>query len=325
MSEQKIKIKGGVKKSIISQKIYRKDDKTPQNKKKKAKYRIIWIIIILSATFLLTRFFGYKIEKIKFPFIELSKEKGEYTDMKKNDEKQRIEIKGNVTDSTINQIIIKGSEAKEILGDIKKQFSELDQRMQNFKEINQIVLNRELKEISKYYPSGYKQEGFMLGPTDMSKKLKKIFIFMNRNFGKQITGKQFKQIDRNIVKILEDEPYFAYGWFYRGMLYAFIKRDEKLGDEFYRISQKFFKIADYQLNLLINKYPGNPFLILYNAMNLSFLAKGKESILFLREALKIDPDIFKKHHLLGIISFWKHIDQSFVQEWESGFKLYYDK
>ena len=73
---------------------------------------------------------------------------------------------------------------------------------------------------------------------------------------------------------------------------------------------------------MITKYPENPFTLLYYGMNLTFLLKGKESVSSLKEALKIDPNIFKKHQLLGIISYWKHIDQDFAQEWESAFKLY---
>jgi len=106
------------------------------------------------------------------------------------------------------------------------------------------------------------------------------------------------------------------------MLFSFLKADKDLEDNFFRIGQKFFIEADKQFNLLLNEYPEDPFLLLYKGMTLTHLSKGEESITYLRKALQIDPEIFTKHKLLGVISIWKHIDPNFVDEWEVAFNKY---
>lgn len=209
-------------------------------------------------------------------------------------------------------------------GEMREVVKEIIPKFESSETLQKLFLSREVQETSKYYPSGYKLEGSILGPTDISRKLKIVFRFMNDNFSEEITGKQFKEINKVLEEVTQVNPLLPYVWFYRGMLFSFVKADKELGDNFFRIGQKYFIEADKRFDLLLNKYPEDPFLLLYKGMTLTHLSNGKESIIYLRKALQIDPGIFKKHRLLGIISIWKHIDQSFVDEWEAAFVKYWE-
>lgn len=208
--------------------------------------------------------------------------------------------------------------------EVKQVTREIVPRIEEDRVFLKSFLNREVHETAKYYPSGYKREGPILGPTDISKKLKIVFKFINDNFSKKITGKQFKEMNKLLEEVIEANPLFPYAWFYRGMLFSFIEADKELENDSFRIGQMCFKEAHERFGLLLNKYPEEPFLVLYKGMTLTHLSKGGESILYLRKALQIDPEIFKKHKLLGIISFWEHIEQNLVDEWELAFNKYWE-
>jgi len=244
----------------------------------------------------------------------------------KNGNDQDIEVRGSVVDSYIIQI--RDSESVEfgkIISAIERKNRKLDSLAQELKETKTFLLNKELERISKYFPSGYKKETYTLGPSEFSEKLKRVFVFSNRNFGKQITGKQLKEIDSILTEILETEPLFGYGWFYRGLNFTFLRNNKPYGEKFKNIAHTQFNRADNLFSLLLDKYPENPYLLLYKGMNLTHLNRGRESVLYLNEALRIEPIIFSKHRLLGIICYWKHIKPEYSEVWESAFKKYWEK
>ncbi len=216
-------------------------------------------------------------------------------------------------------IKIQESQHKEMLETIMEIAKNIDKEG----VLKESFLSREIKETVKYYPSGYKHEDIFLGPTDISKKLKIVFTFLHSNFSKRISGKQFKEINGVLDSVIQEEQLLPYTWFYKGMLFSYIK-DKELEDGFHKVGIKCFKEADKRFTLLLNKYPKNPFLLLYKGMTLTHLSKGKESIIYLQKSLQIDAEIFKKHKLLGVISFWKHIDQNFADEWEVAFNKYWE-
>ena len=163
----------------------------------------------------------------------------------------------------------------------------ISSKIEDTRLVQKSIINREIQEASKYYPSGYKLEGFITGPTEISKKLKAVFTFMKENFTKEITGKQFKEINRLLEGIIQTNQLLPYTWFYRGMLFSFIRADEELGNDFYRIGQICFLEADKRFDLLIDRYPENPFLLLYKGMTLTHLSRGEESVTYLRKALQM--------------------------------------
>ncbi|GAG21290.1 unnamed protein product, partial [marine sediment metagenome] len=70
-------------------------------------------------------------------------------------------------------------------------------------------------------------------------------------------------------------------------------------------------------NVSLEKYPNDPFLLLYKGMNLAGLDRGEESVSCLKKALSLEPDIFQKKHALGVIACWKHIAPNYLQEWQA--------
>ncbi len=243
---------------------------------------------------------------------------------KKTEASQNIQIDGNVVSSNIIQIIGSNSEEmNEIFNDIIKSDNELQRRTIN---IEKKFYEQQLARISKFYPSGYKKESFMTGPTEISKKLKECFSFMKNNFDGKISVNQFKEINRRFEEILIDEPYLPYIWFYRGVLFSYAsasdKTDIKLREKFKEHAINYFIQANKLFDDLIVKNPDNPYIILFKGMTLTFLQKGKESILYLREVLRVKPQIFKEHNLLGMITFYRHIDNNFLNEWETAFNMY---
>jgi len=243
-----------------------------------------------------------------------------------HEKQQNIEIYGNLVDSHIIQIQdSNGVEFKKIISGIEEDNKKLESLVQRLTTTEKFLLKREFYRVSNYFPSGYKKETYTIGPTKQSERLKKVFIFINRNFTSQITGKQFKEIDSLLIDIISDEPLLSYAWFYRGLCYSFLRVNRLYSEKIAKIAESNFEKADNIFDLLIEENPEDPYLLLYKGMNLTHLNKGKESVIYLNEALRIEPDIFRKHRFLGIICYWKHIDPEYAKEWESAFKKYWEK
>ncbi|MFC1885003.1 hypothetical protein ACFL2O_09545, partial [Thermodesulfobacteriota bacterium] len=107
-----------------------------------------------------------------------------------NKKSQHIEIHGDVENSQIIQIQDSdGAEFQKIISDIEADNKKLEAIVKKLESVEAFILKREIERISSYFPSGYKKETYIVGPTNLSKKLKEVFLFINRNFSKQITGK----------------------------------------------------------------------------------------------------------------------------------------
>jgi len=57
-------------------------------------------------------------------------------------------------------------------------------------------------------------------------------------------------------------------------------------------------------------------------MNLTALDRGEESVSCLEKALSLEPDIFQKKHVLGMIACWNHIAPNYLQEWHTAMEDY---
>jgi len=187
-------------------------------------------------------------------------------------------------------------------------------------ESPQIAPNRE--EYFKYLPNGLKRNNDGIEITNTSKELKKLFNFMKTNFTKAITGKQFKEMNSLLNQILSEEQHFAYAWFYRGLFFSFASVNPEFKDKFSSIAESSFKKADDLFNILLEKHPNDPFLLLYKGMNLTLLNRAEESVSYLKKSLSLEPDIFQKKHVLGIIACWNHIAPNYLQEWQTAMDEY---
>lgn len=236
----------------------------------------------------------------------------------KGDKAPTLKVTGNIIDSNIIQIVGDVNVVKEIIDSSVK-----DKIYSKIRE--ELLQELKLKETLKYYPSGYTRDGFITGPTEISYNLKKVFSFMYNSFGKTIKGKQFKENDAILKNIIRDEPYLAYAWHYLGLTYAFLSVNDEYRKKAEELSLLYFKKADSLFDALIARNPNDQYLILYKGMNLTYLSRGKKSVEYLEKALSIDEEIFSKHQLLGIITFWKHIDYSYLNLWEEAFKKYWSK
>ena len=119
-----------------------------------------------------------------------------------NNKSQYIEIHGDVENSQVIQIQdSNGAEFQKIVSDIEADNNKLTSIVKKLESAEAFILKREIERISNYFPSGYKKEAHIVGPTALSKKLKTLFLFINRNFSKQITGRQFKEIDALLSEI----------------------------------------------------------------------------------------------------------------------------
>ena len=96
----------------------------------------------------------------------------------------------------------------------------------------------------------------------------------------------------------------------------------RYGAKFLEIAKSHFERADKLFDIFLIREPNNPYLLLYKGMNLTHLSKARESVLYLNESLRIKPDIFDRHELLGIICYWKHIDSGYAKVWKSAFDKY---
>ena len=233
----------------------------------------------------------------------------------KSDKSLKIEVTGNIINSNIIQIV----------GDENVIYVIIDSSLKDNYEnkIKEELLQEfKLKETLKYYPSGYKLDGFITGPTEISDSLQKVFSFMKNSFGKTIKGNQFKENDAILKNITRNEPYLAYAWHYLGITYAFLSVNDEYRKKAEELSLLYFEKADSLFDTLIAKKPNDQYLILYKGMNLTYLSKGKESVEYLEKALSIDEEIFSKHQFLGIITFWNHIDYFYLNLWEEAFKKY---
>lgn len=184
----------------------------------------------------------------------------------------------------------------------------------------QIVPNQE--EYFKYLPNGLKWDKDGMKMTNTSTELKKFFHFTKSNFTKTITGKQFKEMNSLLKQILSEEPDFAYAWFYRGLLFSFTSINPEFKDKFSSIAETSFKKADDLFNALLEKHPNDPFLLLYKGMNLTHLERAEESVFFLKKSLSLEPDIFQKKRVLGIIACWNHIAPNYLKEWQTAMDKY---
>ncbi len=184
----------------------------------------------------------------------------------------------------------------------------------------QIAPNRE--EYFKYLPNGLKRNNDGIEITNTSIELKRFFNFTKSNFTKTITGKQFKEMNSLLKQILSEEPDFAYAWFYRGLIFSFASINPEFKDKFSSIAESSFKKADDLFNVLLEKHPNDPFLLLYKGMNLTLLNRAEESVSYLKKALSLEPDIFQKKHVLGIIACWNHIAPNYLQEWQTAMEDY---
>lgn len=187
-------------------------------------------------------------------------------------------------------------------------------------ESPQIAPNRE--KYFKYLPNGLKQDNDGVEITNTSRELKRFFDFTKGNFTKTITGKQFKEMNSLLNQILSKEPGFAYAWFYRGLLFSLASVNPEFKDKFSSIAESSFKKADDLFIVLLEKHPNDPYLLLYKGMNLTHLDRGKESVSYLKKALGLEPDIFQKKQVLGIIACWNHIDPNYLQEWQTAMDKY---
>lgn len=184
----------------------------------------------------------------------------------------------------------------------------------------QIALHR--GKLFKYLPNGLMLDNDNIKMTNTSKELKRFFNFTKDNFTKTVTGKQFKEMNSLIKQILIKEPDFAYAWFYRGLFFSLASVNPEFKDKLSSIAKASFKKADDLFNFSLEKYPDDPFLLLYKGMNLTCLDKGEESISCLKKALNIEPDIFQKKNALGIIACWNHIAPNYLKEWQSAMEKY---
>lgn len=245
--------------------------------------------------------------------------------------KQIINVQGDIVDSNIIQIIDPSQiDVEALLKKTKKTQAVSNLPLDKLESKDDIFYKHEIERALKYFPSGYKKEKYMLngkeyfniGPGELNAQLKVIFEFMNQNFGKSITGKQFKQIEKIAHEVVKSEPFFTYGWYYRGLMFAFVGGDKTLVKRFKKIANMHFTRANELFDLLLDKDPQNPYLLLYKGLNLTFLNNGRASVTYLDEALRIKPDIFSEHRRLGIISHYKHIGETFSEKWESALAKY---
>jgi tetratricopeptide (TPR) repeat protein len=240
-----------------------------------------------------------------------------------NKKSQNIVICGDVENSQVIQIQdSNGADFQNIISDIVSNNEKLTSIVKKLESAEAFILKREIERVSSYFPSGYRKETHTVGPTTLSKKLKEIFLFINKNFSKQITGRQFKEIESSLSEIISGEPFLSYAWFYRGLIFSFAQYSNSQGDKFKNIANTNFQQAENIFNIVLEKDPENPYLLLYKGMNLTHLNKGAESVYYLNEALRVEPEIFKKHRLLGIICYWKHIEPKYAKVWELAFKKY---
>jgi len=236
---------------------------------------------------------------------------------------QNIEIHGNIVDSNVFQISgLSESQVRDLFSETVNENSKIDSLIKELRTNQKSLLNREIVRISKHFPSGYKKESILIAPTELSDRLKKGFAWMKKNFTKNTSGKEFKRIDSLLVEIQRDEPFFPYIWFYRGLMYSFVRSNKTYGAKFLEIAKSHFERADKLFDIFLIREPNNPYLLLYKGMNLTHLSKARESVLYLNESLRIKPDIFDRHELLGIICYWKHIDSGYAKVWKSAFDKY---
>ncbi|MBI5099153.1 MAG: hypothetical protein HZB30_07920 [Nitrospirae bacterium] len=244
-----------------------------------------------------------------------------YPNEPKDEEQKHMEIRGNVINSQIIQVNLSEVDFEKIKSDDRQ----LESLKQDLKTTKTLIFKKEIETVSSYFPSGYKKENFFIGPTELSEKLKKVFNFVKENFGKQIKGKQFNEIDSLITEIIKDEHLLPYSWFYRGAIYSFISVNNPNSEETKKFAISYLEQADNLFNFLLDKNPENSYLLLYKGMNLSFLNKGRESVLYLNEALRINPELFSKHYLLGFLSYRNDIESKYAEMWELALKKYETK
>ncbi len=173
----------------------------------------------------------------------------------------------------------------------------------------------------KYLPNGLNRDKGGI-ETSTSRELKRFFNFTKSNFTKTITGKQFKEMNSLLNQILSEEPDFVYAWFYRGLFFSFASVNPEFKDKFSSIAESSFKKADDLFNILLEKHPNDPFLLLYKGMNLTLLNRAEESVSYLKKSLSLEPDIFQKKHVLGIIACWNHIAPNYLHEWQTAMEEY---
>ena len=189
---------------------------------------------------------------------------------------QNIEVHGNIIDSNVLQISgLKESHVRDLFSETVNENSKIDSLIKELRTNQESFLNREIVRISKHFPSGYKKESILIAPTELSDRLKKVFALMKKDFTKNISGKEFKRIDSLLAQIQRDEPFFAYIWFYRGLMYSFVRSNETYGAKFLEIAKSYFERADKQFDIFLNREPNNPYLLLYKGMNLTVTNEKK--------------------------------------------------